>query len=157
MLELKKPPIGISYEQALERWKDFSLFISSGEKSAILAFPRNDGYVQWFKTSSSVIEDKRKQPIGILLLCHEITEQKRAEQEREKLIMELMDALANVKTLTGLLPICANCKKIRDDAGYWQQVETYVAKHTQASFTHGICPDCTEKLYGSYLKKQKIP
>lgn len=61
----------------------------------------------------------------------------------------LQQALANVKTLSGLLPICASCKKIRDDTGYWSQVEAYVAKYSEARFTHGICPDCIAKLFGS--------
>jgi nitrate/nitrite-specific signal transduction histidine kinase len=64
------------------------------------------------------------------------------ENEREKLIVELREALANVKTLRGLVPICASCKKIRDDRGYWNEVEDYVAKHSEADFTHGFCPDC---------------
>ncbi len=69
-----------------------------------------------------------------------------AEQEI-KLINELKEALTKVKTLNGLLPICASCKKIRDDSGYWQQVEGYIMNHSNASFTHGFCPDCVKKLY----------
>ena len=65
---------------------------------------------------------------------------------------ELEAALAHVKTLSGLLPICSSCKKIRDDRGYWSQVETYVQKHTEATFTHSLCPECTGK-YLSNLKK----
>ena len=64
---------------------------------------------------------------------------------------ELRDALAHVKTLQGLLPICANCKKVRDDDGYWQQIELYVSDHSDATFTHGICPECMIKLYGEYF------
>ena len=75
------------------------------------------------------------------------TERKRAEEEREKLIRELQDALANVKTLRGLLPICAYCKKIRDDKGYWNRLESYIRDHSGAEFTHGICPECLKKLY----------
>jgi hypothetical protein len=78
-----------------------------------------------------------------------IAEAKRtAEQEKERLIVELQEALANVKTLSGLLPICANCKKIRDDDGYWTMVEHYFTEHTEAKFSHGICPECGKKLYG---------
>jgi hypothetical protein len=57
----------------------------------------------------------------------------------------LEEAIVKIKTLQGLLPICSYCKKIRNDQDYWQQIETYVAEHTQAEFTHGICPDCLEK------------
>jgi len=67
--------------------------------------------------------------------------------ERARLIQELQKALANVKSLSGLLPICAGCKKIRDDNNYWHQVESYVQKHSEATFTHGLCPDCIKKYY----------
>ena len=70
--------------------------------------------------------------------------------ERRRVEGELREALAQVKTLTGLLPICANCKKIRDDNGYWSSVEKYISSHSEAEFTHGICPECLEKLYPSY-------
>ena len=73
--------------------------------------------------------------------------QQRAEAERERLIEELQGALASVKTLRGLIPICASCKKIRDDQGYWTQLETYVAKHSDAEFSHSLCLDCLRKLY----------
>ena len=72
---------------------------------------------------------------------------KQAEAAREQLIVELQAALANIKTLRGLLPICASCKKIRDDQGYWTQVEVYVHDHSEAEFSHGICPECARRLY----------
>lgn len=71
----------------------------------------------------------------------------RLESEREALIKELQEALAKIKTLSGLLPICAWCKNIRDDKGYWDGVEAYVSAHTQAEFTHSICPDCEKKFF----------
>jgi PAS domain S-box-containing protein len=74
-------------------------------------------------------------------------ERKRAEAEKEKLIIQLQKALSEVKQLSGLLPICASCKKIRDDKGYWNQIETYIRDRSEAEFTHGICPDCFKKLY----------
>ncbi len=67
------------------------------------------------------------------------------EKEQQKLISELQEALAEIKTLKGFIPICASCKKIRDDEGYWNQLETYISKHTDAVFSHGICPECAEK------------
>ncbi|MEM7031944.1 MAG: response regulator [Chloroflexota bacterium] len=70
-----------------------------------------------------------------------------------RLNQELSDALAKVKLLSGLLPICASCKKIRDDSGYWQQLEVYIAQHSEASFTHGICPDCTKELYPDFFSE----
>lgn len=77
------------------------------------------------------------------------SERKLAEalEKQKKLVCELQDALANIKTLSGLLPICASCKKIRDDKGYWNQIEIYIKKHSNADFTHGICPECQKKLY----------
>jgi PAS domain S-box-containing protein len=78
----------------------------------------------------------------------DITKRKHAEEEREKLVQELQDALAHVKTLSGLLPICASCKKIRDDQGYWTQLEAYIRDHSEAEFSHSICPECRKKLYG---------
>lgn len=77
----------------------------------------------------------------------EITERKRAEAEREKLITELQEALAEVNTLSGMLPICASCKKIRDDKGYWNQIETYLHEHSGTEFSHSICPQCMKTLY----------
>jgi two-component system, cell cycle sensor histidine kinase and response regulator CckA len=75
-------------------------------------------------------------------------ERRRTEEDRERLIVRLREALANVKTLRGLLPICSSCKKIRDDQGYWNKLETYLQAHSEADFTHGICPDCARRLYG---------
>jgi len=77
------------------------------------------------------------------------------EQERENLIKELQEALSRVKMLSGLLPICANCKRIRDEAGRWQQVEVYVHEHSQADFTHGICPECAHKLYPEIASRRR--
>ena len=86
----------------------------------------------------------------------EIEERKRVEVEREKLIRDLQKALSEVKTLKGIFPICASCKKIRDDKGYWRQIEAYIRDHSEAEFSHGICPDCMKKLYGDFLKDKDI-
>jgi DNA-binding NtrC family response regulator len=74
-------------------------------------------------------------------------ERRRAQEERERLIAQLQEALANIKALRGMLPICASCKKIRDDSGYWNQIETYIRAHADVEFSHGLCPDCTGRLY----------
>ena len=71
----------------------------------------------------------------------------RAERERDRLIGELQKALDSIKTLRGLLPICCYCKKIRDDRGYWSQLEVYIQSHSEADFSHGICPECVEKFH----------
>jgi hypothetical protein len=80
-------------------------------------------------------------------LNEEISERKRVEGERERLVRDLQEALAEVKTLSGLLPICASCKKIRDDKGYWRQIEIYIRDHSEAEFSHSICPECVKKMY----------
>ncbi len=77
-----------------------------------------------------------------------LAERKRVEEEREQLIIQLQDSLSKVKTLSGFLPICASCKKIRDDKGYWTQIEAYIRDRSEAEFSHGLCPDCSKKLYG---------
>ncbi|MDY6954350.1 MAG: PAS domain-containing protein [Thermodesulfobacteriota bacterium] len=96
------------------------------------------------KTVVSVTLDGREHLLESFL---DITERKRAEEERERLILELQEALAKVKTLSGLLPICASCKKIRDDKGYWQQIEEYIQEHSDAEFSHSVCPECAKRLY----------
>lgn len=83
----------------------------------------------------------------ILALVHLYLQQCKLAHEREGLISELREALANVRTLSGLLPICASCKRIRNDVGDWERLETYVGQHSEAEFSHSICPECTRKLY----------
>jgi DNA-binding NarL/FixJ family response regulator len=80
----------------------------------------------------------------------------KSDKEKKELIEKLQEALNKVKILSGLLPICASCKKIRDDDGYWQQIETYIAEHSDLEFTHGLCPDCFKKLYPGYTMGQTI-
>jgi len=92
---------------------------------------------------------------AILATFRDPSERIRVEKERENLINELQRALAKIKTLKGLLPICASCKKIRNDDGYWQQVESYISDHSEAHFSHGICPECEKKLYPEYYKNTK--
>ena len=95
----------------------------------------------------SPFHDERGQIVGSVHVARDISAQKRADEAREKLIAELQGALSQVRLLSGMLPICASCKKIRDDRGYWQQIEEYIRDHSEAEFSHGICPGCVEKLY----------
>ncbi len=78
---------------------------------------------------------------------------RRQQEEKDQLIKQLQEALDQVKTLKGIVPICACCKKIRDDRGYWQQVETYIQNHSDAEFSHGVCPDCLRKYYPEQAEK----
>lgn len=89
---------------------------------------------------------------GLSVFLKDVSERTFAERERERLITELQDALSKVKTLSGLLPICAFCKKIRDDGGYWHQVEAYIKAHSGANFSHGVCPECAKKHYPEYYR-----
>ena len=87
----------------------------------------------------------------------DITARKEAELEIRRLVSELGDALAKVKLLGGLLPICAHCKKIRDDQGYWTQIEAYIRDHSEAEFSHGICPECARELYPDLVDETDEP
>jgi len=103
------------------------------------------GEIKEVAIRANVIEVEGKKQIQGMF--RDITERKQAEEVREKLIEELHDALVKVKTLSGLLPICASCKKIRDNKGNWNHIETYIREHSEADFSHGICPECSRKLY----------
>jgi PAS domain S-box-containing protein len=115
---------------------------------------RPDGSIRWIAHVCQSVYDDQGRFNGTRGSNRDITLRKIAEQERERLIIELQEALAKVKTLSGMLPICASCKKIRDDKGYWKQIEAYISDHSEAEFSHGICPDCAEKIYGKYFKKK---
>jgi PAS domain S-box-containing protein len=108
-----------------------------------------ENIIEW--TAVPIEMQGKKYTIGI---DRDVTKQWLVEKEREKLIDELKRALADVKMLSGLVPICANCKKIRDDKGYWTQVEAYIQEHSQAKFSHGVCPDCMKKLYPNFMPKK---
>jgi len=85
-----------------------------------------------------------------IIILNDVTEQKRAEETGRRERDKLQQALAKVKMLSGLLPICANCKRIRDDRGYWNKIETYIKEHSEADFTHSLCPECKKSLYPGF-------
>jgi PAS domain S-box-containing protein len=96
-------------------------------------------------------------PRGRLMLLHDLTERVGMEREREHLIGELREALAQVRTLRGLLPLCASCKNVRDTAGRWMPVDDYIRDHSEATVSHGICPDCTRRLYPDAYRSLQAP
>lgn len=113
-----------------------------------------DGSKRFFIVTATPYKDLDDKPIGIIETFQDISERRLLENEREQLITDLKEAMKKVKTLSGFLPICASCKKIRDDKGYWKQIESYIKDHSDAEFSHSICPDCAENLYGNYLKEE---
>ena len=115
--------------------------------------PTPDGSTRHWQSYKFLLHDDQghKQVGG---LSFDITARKAAERERERLVNELREALAEVKTLSGFLPICASCKNIRADSGYWQQIESYLSEHADVEFTHGICPECVAKLYPEFAARQ---
>ena len=119
-----------------------------------LAAHKDTGERRWHLTSRVPLIDNQGNVTGLVGIARDITEHKRAEAERERLIKELQDAIADIRTLSGLVPICASCKKIRDDKGYWTQLEAYLQAHSQARFSHGVCPDCMKKLYPDFIQKK---
>jgi PAS domain-containing protein len=102
---------------------------------------------RWLDVRIDPIRDRWGTLAGRLVVARDVTFQKALEDEREHLIDELQDALKKVVQLEGLLPICASCRKVRDDGGYWGNVEEYFGSRAPVEFTHAICPDCEQKLY----------
>jgi len=113
----------------------------------------SDGNEGTILTSKVPLKDNDGKVFGILGICTDITERKKMENDNSALIRDLKVAIAEVKTLHGLLPICSSCKKIRDDDGYWQQIESYISQNSDIKFSHGICQDCSKKLYPDYVDK----
>lgn len=89
--------------------------------------------------------------VGMALYKHEL------DMEKDRLTRELKDSMEKVKLLSGLLPICCSCKKIKDDKGYWEQVEVYVSEHSEAEFSHALCPECIKKIYPKQYERIKRP
>lgn len=108
----------------------------------------------WLEISRSPLEHRDCSSAGCLYILRNITEHKQREHEKETMIAALEKSLSEIKRLQGLLPICSHCKKIRNDKGYWEHVELYVAEHSEAEFTHGICPECMRRYYSKYMDRE---
>ncbi len=114
-------------------------------ENPILTKEGEERLMAWYNT---FLRNENGEAYAALSSGEDITERKKWEQEREALIEKLESALGQVKVLKGLLPICASCKKIRNDQGYWVQIESYIREHADVDFSHGLCPECRKKLYG---------
>ncbi|MCI5131806.1 MAG: PAS domain S-box protein [Candidatus Electrothrix sp. EH2] len=107
-----------------------------------------DGSYKWILDRGKIMSwTEAGEPLRVVGTHTDIHERKEIELENERLVRKLRNALSNIKVLNGLLPICASCKKIRDDQGYWSQVEVYIGAHSDADFSHGLCPECAKRLY----------
>lgn len=115
-----------------------------------------DGHPIQVEVRTRVVWSEDGRLIGLQGVSRDVTERKRMESERDTLIQELKKALSEVKALSGLLPICSHCKKVRDDGGYWNQIESYLSQHSEATFTHGICPDCAAT-FRAELRSRRPP
>jgi PAS domain S-box-containing protein len=139
-----KPMFDFVHPEDRERTLEQNRRVRSGGQA--LAFENRyrckDGSYRWLLWNATADLDRQL----IYSVARDITERKRAEHDREQLLRELQTALAEVKELQKILPICMYCKRIRDDANYWQTVETYISQHTNTQFSHGICPTCYENI-----------
>jgi PAS domain S-box-containing protein len=146
---LSKPMFHFVHPDDRERSFDQNRKVRSGGQA--LAFQNRyvckDGSYRWLLWNATADIDRRV----IYAVARDITAAKQAEEERERLLGELQTALAEVKELQNILPICMYCKSIRDDANYWQTVEAYISHHTHARFSHSICPACYEKVSEAWL------
>ncbi|MCI5210087.1 MAG: PAS domain S-box protein, partial [Candidatus Electrothrix sp. ATG2] len=112
-----------------------------------------NGEYRWIMDHAKIVQrDVEGKPLRMSGTHIDITDRKEIEEERDRLIASLQDALSEIKVLRGILPICAHCKKIRDVKGYWHRLENYLCRHADVDFSHGICPDCVRELYPSFYK-----
>ncbi len=129
--------------------------LKTGERAVV----DNDDFVRKDGTlfpvayiSAPIIEDGTV--TAAVIAFRDITQRKQIEAEREMLILDHLEALSKIKTLSGMLPICASCKRIRDDDGYWNQIESYIRDHSDAEFSHSICPECAQKIYPEFYRNE---
>jgi len=127
--------------------------LQSGVGTRVETIVTFKGEPHYFDLTVEPLRDAHGDIVGITCASTDITPTRQGAEERERLIRELQEALAQVKVLSGLLPICASCKKIRDEHGEWNAVEKYIRDHAGVNFTHGICPECARRLYPEFSKQ----
>jgi len=121
----------------------------------VVRYNHKDGSTVWVRCRGIAIRDENGKPVRMLGAHNDITALKRTEQELMTKAKELEKANKKLEeTLNGILPICTSCKKIRDDGGYWNRIEAYISTHTDAEFSHSMCPDCFEKLYPGHTYEE---
>ena len=148
--------VGTDIKNILEDWPQLHDCIQkTGHTEYNEVTHTSNGKQHFFDVKITPLYDRKQKYSGLMMVLRDVTERKRLEDEHRELIGELGAALQHVKTLHGLLPICAHCKKIRDDSGYWHAVEAYVRDHSHADFSHCFCPECLEKLYPEFVDKNK--
>jgi PAS domain S-box-containing protein len=156
--------MGMSYRHYIDKenikeiYQAFNKVFKTGKPLKISNWTiiKKDGAKRIHETSISLIINAVGESIGFRGITRDVTERKILEEEREKHIQELQEALTKVKLLSGMLPICAYCKKIRNDEGYWTQIESYIHARSEAEFSHGICPDCKARLTEDYRGKSRL-
>lgn len=134
--------------------------IGQGDFQTRISVPSNDEFSILAQEVNNMTQNLQRITVSRDKLEVEIIQRKQLQKEKQKVIEDLETALDEIKTLKGIVPICAKCKKIRDDKGYWNHLESYIEKHSDASFSHGMCPECLEELYGkekwfNKMKKKK--
>jgi len=153
---LGKDAAGLFASKEVKSLSDVRAFIdlTQGATEEFVALHK-DGTRFYVEVSCSNVTNDKGNVSGRMASFVDITQRKHMELEQETLIAQLQSALAKVKTLRGLVPICASCKNIRDDKGFWHQVEAYIHDHSEAVFSHSICPDCALKLYPELCEQEE--
>jgi len=157
--------LGRTREEILAAGREGVIDVSDPRLPVLIAERQRTGYAHGELTArrkdggsfpievSSVVFSGPEGELRTCMIIRDITQRKAADAERDRLIRELRDALGRVKSLSGLLPICASCRRIRDQEGAWHNLENYVRSHTDADFSHGICPECRRNLYPDNFRR----
>ncbi len=155
--EIGNDPPSTLYVDSQQGREVFQTIMAGNQWNGEVMMNGRDGRVLNVFLRAYSVKDSKGDVKGLVGVHTDMTVLKKAQQEREELSQELKGALKSIEALHGLLPICSGCKKIRDDQGYWNQLETYIEAHSKALFTHSLCPDCMKDFYGdtSWYKKKK--